>query len=135
MRTPVRQAGCRDYRTRYTQATLQKAVQECRTGKLSMLTASKRYHIPYGTLNNKVRGRHTKRPGAPNRLLPETEQRLVTTIEVLIEWKLPVDHVDVRLLVKDYLDRCGVQDARFKNNYPGDDSRVIWQIDVLIWCF
>ena len=55
------------------------------------------------------------------RLSNETEIHLVTSINTLSHWKIPLTSIVIKLLVKDYLDRSGVHDSRFKNNVPGDD--------------
>src|SRR6266516_5161719 len=72
-------------------------------------------------LHNKYRLKFMKPVGAPQRLSPTCEQHLLKTIDHLSEWKVPLDAMDVRFLVKDYLDRSGVTDSRFKNNCPGPD--------------
>jgi len=54
-------------------------------------------------------------------LSAEAEQRLAETINTLAQWKVPVDFFDVRLLVKNYLDRQRVTDRRFRDNCPGPD--------------
>jgi len=54
-------------------------------------------------------------------LSDDAESHLVKAIDHLAEWKVPLCAMDIRLLVKDYLDRRGVHDARFRNNCPGDD--------------
>ena len=121
MRHYKRKVGARAYASTYTQVTLAKAISSVRTGKLSRRKASAMYHIPLGTLNNKINNKCTKRVGAPLRLTAECEERLLITIDHLSEWKLPLDATDIKLLVKDYLDRSGVTDSRFKNNCPGND--------------
>jgi len=50
-----------------------------------------------------------------------TELRLVKAINTLAAWKYPLSSTDIRLLVKDYLDHCSVNDTRFENNTPGPD--------------
>jgi len=40
-------------------------------------------------------------------LSSEAEHKLAETIETLAQWKVPVDFMDVRLVVNDYLDRQG----------------------------
>ena len=59
--------------------------------------------------------------GGQLRLTPEVERRLLVTIDTLSEWKIPLTGMDIRLLVKAYLDRIGVHDNRFKDNCPGPD--------------
>jgi len=60
-----------------------------------------------------------------NGLEPNTstvaERKLVDSINQLANWKVPLDSLDVRLLVKGYLDKLGINDRRFSNNFPGLD--------------
>jgi hypothetical protein len=72
-------------------------------------------------LVNKVAGKHSGQSGGQKRLSDDTESHLLKAIDHLAEWKVPLCAMDIRLLVKDYLDRSGVHDARFRNNCPGDD--------------
>lgn len=121
MRHYKRKFGSRPYASTYTEAALTKAVRSYKAGTMSMRKAATKYGIPFGTLNNKCHGKCVNRVGAPLRLSPQCEQRLLTTIDHLAEWKVPMDGMDIRLLVKEYLDRSGISDARFKNNCPGPD--------------
>jgi len=86
---------------------------------MSILKASKKYRIPYGTLYNKCNGLHQKSIGGQLRLSSDTESKIVDTINCMANWKIPVDSMNIRLLVKEYLDSQGINDRRFKNNCPG----------------
>ena len=120
MGTYKRSAGSRQYGTSYTQEALRKALDKCRKG-WSLLKASKVFSIPYGTLHNKYHGKHTRKTGGQPRLSDACQAYLLKTIDLLTEWKVPLDGMDIRLLVKQYLDALGVNDKRFKNNYPGKE--------------
>ena len=120
MRTYKRELGARSYRS-YTPETLQKAVSQYKRGKLTMRKASRKYGIPFGSLFNAIHQKHTGVTGGQLRLTAEAENRLIETIDLLSTWKIPMTGIDIKLLVKDYLDHSGVQDSRFKNNCPGDD--------------
>jgi hypothetical protein len=76
---------------------------------MSILKASKKYKIPYGTLYNRVHHLHTKNVGAPLRLRDETEQLIVNAVNTMTQWKVPLDGLDIRCLVKSYLDRDGAK--------------------------
>jgi len=54
--------GTRVYRN-YTEAQLNEALQKVSDGELSIKRASERYHIPFGTLHNKLNGKHIKKVG------------------------------------------------------------------------
>ena len=51
----------------------------------------------------------------------ETEKNVVKFINVLTDWKVPIDKIDLRVFVKTYLDKKGVIDRVFKDNMPDDD--------------
>jgi hypothetical protein len=112
--------GTRQYASKYSVESLDSALRKISAG-MSILKASKHYQIPYGTLYNKVHHLHTQRVGAPYRLTDETEQMLVNAVNTLAQWKVPLDGLDIRCLVKSYLDKQCVQDRRFHNNLPGVD--------------
>jgi len=121
MRINKRKIGAQPYATQYSAETLSKVVLLVKRHVLSARKASQKYGIPLGTINNRVSGKHSSRVGAPMRLSPATESRLVENINTLATWKVPLGHLDIRLLVKDYLDQSGVSDARFADNCPGPD--------------
>ena len=113
--------GSRSYGSSYTVEALTKAVRQVKSGRMSLRKAIRSYKIPHGTLFNKVHGIHNRRTGGQHRLSPEAENRLLATIDLLCTWKVPLTGLDIRLLVKDYLDRAGVHDSRFCNSCPGED--------------
>jgi hypothetical protein len=122
MRTYVRKIGNRSYRSAYTMGMLQTAVLKCTSHQMSMRAAAKKYSIPFGTLNNHVHNKHNvRKSGGQLRFSAEGEQYLLKTIDLLGEWKIPLTGLDVRLLVKAYLDKSGVTDSRFNKNCPGYD--------------
>lgn len=54
-------------------------------------------------------------------LSSEEEARIVESLLTLSQWGFPLDRFELRLLIKQYLDRRGVEVKRFKNNFPGCD--------------
>jgi len=92
--------------TSYSTGSLTKAKQKVFSG-WSILKASKKFHIPYGTLYNKVHRRHTQKVGTPHRLTAETENTTVNAVNSLANWKVPRSGLDGRLLVKSHLDKQG----------------------------
>ena len=100
---------------------MQNVFKDISTNRISIFKASKLYGIPYGTLYNKSKLRHMKNFGGQTRLQSHTEEKILQIISILTDWKLPLDKLDIRLLVKDYLDRKGVTDLKFKNNLLGPD--------------
>lgn len=51
----------------------------------------------------------------------EVEQHLVKRIQACAEWGFPLDALDLRYLVKSFLDKRGEEVARFRENLPGPD--------------
>jgi len=46
-------------------------------------------------------------------LVEETEEYIVSLINSTTEWKIPLAKFDLRVIVKDYLDRQGIVDKVF----------------------
>lgn len=57
-----RMADNRTYRN-YSETTMDSALLEVLEGRLSVLAASRKYKIPYGSLYNKYHGRHIRSVG------------------------------------------------------------------------
>ena len=112
----TRKPGSRSYKN-YTSSDLLKAVEDAK--RKSIYAAAKKYNIPYGTLHNKVNGRHDKPNGGQVRLSHELECELAKVIDILADWKIPIGKLEIRTLVKDHLDNNGVH--VFQDNMPGSD--------------
>ena len=63
----------------------------------------------------------TPKTGGQIRLSNACERSLLRSIDLLAEWIVPMTGLDIRLLVKEYLDHSGVNEFRFKQNCPGVD--------------
>lgn len=114
-----RKIGARSY-LNYTKETLEKALKEIDNGK-SLCSVSKKYKIPKGTLSSKRNGTNTKKPGGQCRLTEECEILIARMISVLTNWRAPLTSLDVRYIVKGYLDKRNIMDSKFKDNLPGRD--------------
>lgn len=90
-------------------------------GSLSIRKSSKEFNIPFATLRNKVKELHSKRSGGQPRLSLEAEKVIVEMITELTDWRIPLSGLEIRFLVKDYLDRRNVVDRVFTDNLPGHD--------------
>lgn len=88
-----------------------------------MRAAVSEYSIPFGTLNNKFHGRHTRSAGRQPALSTAEEVALIDAAVKCADWGFPLDLLDLRMLTKAYLDRCGRVVGKFKNNIPGKDNR------------
>lgn len=75
------------------------------------------YNIPRKTLDNK----HSDIP----KILVDKwyfQQKILRQILVCADWGIPLDSLDIRLIVKEYLGTLGRVVQQFKNNLPGDMS-------------
>ena len=59
MRKYIKKLGARAY-ANYSDASVEEALLKIANGELSVLAASKKYSIPYGTLHNRYHGKHIK---------------------------------------------------------------------------
>ena len=73
------------------------------------------------TLKNRLENRHVGLVGRPTILLEEEEAELAERIQLLGDWGFPLTPLDVKMIVKSYVNRLGVKKDRWKNNIPGDE--------------
>ena len=79
------------------------------------------FKISYGTIWNKVNGKHGGKLGTQCYVSSTVEKVVVGSIEQLADWKVPFDTYGIRCLLKWYLDRTGTVHKVFKNTMPGID--------------
>ena len=120
MRVYKRRPQSRSYAS-FSAENLTSAKSKVTSGQLSCYAAAKKYGIPYGTLYNKLKNKHTLKTGGQITLPNACERSLLRSIDLLAEWKVPMTGLDIRLSVKEYLDHSGVNNFRFKQNCPGVD--------------
>lgn len=113
-----RPIGARKYKD-YTDETLVKAVEEVKKG-VSLRKAAEQFGISRCALTAAVKG-NTKKVGRPFILSTDDQQILAECIGMSAEWGFPLTILDIRLIVKGYLDRNGRTEPRFKDNMPGVD--------------
>ncbi|XP_065653068.1 uncharacterized protein LOC136080380 [Hydra vulgaris] len=118
-----RKENSRAYKTKYTQKDLQAAVNKVKNHGFTIRKAAKAYNIPLGTLHKNVKlgNQVPKKHGGQTRLDSSTENLIVQTITFMTDWRVPLDSLDIRLLVKCYCDKKKITDFIFKNNMPGVD--------------
>lgn len=109
--------GSRKYRD-YEDATLEEALAAMRRG-MSSREAEGQFQIPRRTLLNKLKHKHNQPVGHPTALSIIEERHLVDVIKASAEYGSPMTPLEVRMLVKNYLDRKGTRLVAFKNNMPG----------------
>ena len=118
VRTYKRKVGSRLYNKTPPQV-MQLALSQVQGGA-SICETAKFHNIPYGTLWNKAKKKHQGKAGHPTTLTQIEKQNLLHVIDVLTQWRHPLDGTDIKLLVKNYLEKKGVQLKTFKDNYSGD---------------
>jgi hypothetical protein len=121
MRTYKREAGSRAYKTSYTNSILEKAIADIREGKISLRKAHKQYKIPLGTLSHKINSKHGLKVGHPTVLSADEEKAIVDHINVVASWGFPFDFVDIRELVKTYIEKQGRVVKKFVSNLPSNE--------------
>lgn len=112
--------GARRYRN-YSEETLRKAVNAIKINGMSYKDAESLFNIPYRTLWNKVNERHTEKVGGQPLLSELEERHLVDVLLAASEFGSPVTSLDLRHIVKRYLDRCGKRIPKLPDNFPGHD--------------
>lgn len=120
-----RKVGSRKYAD-YTPEALEECLRAVRDGMSSRM-ASETYKIPRRTIFYKLKGVHHNNPGYPPVFSNEEERRFVACIHSLSEFGFPVTELELRQIIKTYLNRQGRKIARFKHNVPGRD----WVISFL----
>lgn len=98
---------------------LKKAKEDMEIKGLSIRQAAKDHNIKRSTLHDYVSGTHPGKVGRKTALTAEEERIICERIKTLAEWGFPLDVLDVRMLVKAYLQRTGQEVKCFKDNMPG----------------
>lgn len=103
---------------RYSEESLQSAVRDRKAG-MSLRAVAKKYGIPKDTIDRRVKNLHTLKPGGQTILTSNEEQRIVNNLHLASQWGFPFTSLDVRYIIKAYLDSSGRVIQKFKNNLPG----------------
>lgn len=116
-RTSRRVLGARKYHD-FSKETLQKALEAVNSGR-SLRSVSREFGIAISTLSRKRRGLFNRKYGGQKILSDEEEQQIVHGIKTAGIWGFPLTVYDVKMIVKNYLDKIGRREKRFENNVPG----------------
>jgi len=81
--------------------------------------AAEKFKIPATVLYRRVTKPSTMRIGGQTVLNSEEEELLVQKLICCGNWGYPLTDLDLRMIVKGYLDRRGREVAQFKENFPG----------------
>lgn len=107
-------------RKKYNELVIKEALDELSRSDASINSVAQKYGI-----SKSVLGRHKlhniKSSGGQTALSADTEKYIVQNLNTCAEWGYPLTTLDLRYVVKMYLDTLGIQHRRFKNNLPGPD--------------
>lgn len=118
-RKQERAVGSRKYRD-FSDETLSKALEELKKGT-SARKVAEMFSIPRTTIQRHVKGLQTGKIGRPSVFSLDEEKVITECVALCADWGFPLTSFDLRLIVKSYLDKRGMQEKRFKNNLPGKD--------------
>lgn len=82
--------------------------------------AAEYFDVRKSTLYEKYRGRHSDKLGRPPVLSVPEEKQMVAALEVAANFYYPFTQQDLKLFIKQYLDKKGVAVKAFTNNMPGE---------------
>lgn len=106
---------------KHSKEDMQKALKMLEDG-MSLRQAAEKSGIHYSVLyRHNKKGDEIKKKGGQTALSEEEEKIVVDRLKICSEWGYPVDSITLRLLVKEFLDRQGKINRKFKNNLPGKD--------------
>lgn len=107
-----------NYRTRYTAADMERAVDMVQREEYAVARAAEMCGVPRVTLIDRLKGTHkTVMVGRPKVLSEAEEQGLVKVLVQMAEYNYPVTRRHLVDMVKDYLDKT--RHTRFNQNKPG----------------
>ncbi|XP_050355616.1 uncharacterized protein LOC126776829 [Nymphalis io] len=105
---------------KYDQELIEEALQEYNKTHQSLAEIATKYQITKSVLH-----RHKtfimKKQGGQTALKPEEENYLIKYINLCSEWGYPLETIDIRFLIKGYLDGLGRNINKFNDNMPGPD--------------
>lgn len=103
---------------RYDPLTLKNAIEAYENGNNSIVEVAKHFNISKSVLHRHVT-RIMKTQGGQKCLSEEAEKYIIKYINICSEWGYPLDTYDLRIIIKGYLDRVGLEVKRFNSNLPG----------------
>ncbi|KAJ8943078.1 hypothetical protein NQ314_009838 [Rhamnusium bicolor] len=83
-----RKLGARSYKD-YSEVSVEEALQRIIDDGWSLRKAAQNHKIPYGTLNNRLTGRHVKKNGGQTSLSANEEKPMIELCSLCGEWGFP----------------------------------------------
>ncbi|XP_026748956.2 uncharacterized protein LOC113509745 isoform X2 [Galleria mellonella] len=105
---------------KYDPLLLRQATEELTNPDTSITEIAKKYNITKSVLYRRTK-RNMKPHGGQLALSLEVEEEIVKHLETLVEWGYPLNILELRYIIKMYLDTLSIKNKRFKNNFPGPD--------------
>ncbi|CAH2085484.1 unnamed protein product [Euphydryas editha] len=105
---------------KYDVNLIEEAVQAYKSGNKSLKYIADKFKIDKSVLYRHAT-RTMKRHGGQTVLSEETEEMIIKYINICADWGYPLDSLDLRFLVKHYLDKVGRTVLKFNDNLPGPD--------------
>lgn len=86
--------------------------------------ASKEFSVPAPTIYANLRSK-LKKNGGPTVFSEGEEESLVTHLRAVADLGMPIDAFELRLIIKQYLERIGHVVPRFRDNIPGKGMKIV----------
>ena len=81
---------------------------------------AEKFGVAYSTLKDHVKCSTLKSIGTPRVLTDEVEKSLTDMIDQVASWDYPIGRTELKIIVKNILDKHQLKERRFQNNVPGD---------------
>ena len=111
----------RKYCSNVPKDLLEKAKTLVEKDNVSVRQAASQFGLSKSTLHDFIKKTHTGKMGGQTVLSEAVEAMIVKRIITMGEWGFPLGVLELRMLVKAYLDRRGCVVQKFQDNLPGQD--------------
>jgi len=121
VRTYKRKKGSRHYLD-YCDDVMREAIEAVENhNNMSIRKAAHKFGVCRKTLGNRLQNKNPNSVGGPTALSPEEESEILCKLLLCSDYGYPLSLLDLRMIVKSYLDCEGRTIERFSNNLPGVD--------------
>lgn len=103
----------------YSELTIQKALEDVRSNKMTAYAAAKYHNIPRSTLKTRLNCSHVS-AGHPTIFSPEFEKLMANYLHIMEKNFFPLTRKEASLLISEYVRRNGIN-TPFKADMPGRD--------------
>lgn len=120
-RNYVKKPGAARRYAYYSLENVEKAVEEVRSGKLSIREAADKYNVDKMKIQRTIKGKHTKKYGGQTVLTQTEENIIVDRLLLASQWGFPFTTYEIRIIIQHYLNKQGRTVKIFDDNLPGKD--------------